>query len=704
MRALSPRPTTIEITEYMEGYVKEYLDAAEIKTATTVVGVEKIGNVEEKGWRVRFQERGKEVKERGFEFLVIATGVFSEPFLPELPGKGEFKGTVKHVAKYDGGKLFSGEDPAKWPKRIVVVGGELSGTELAADIALRVASLPEEVRKEMEVIQVLPRPSWQLPKLQPFEDKKDEKKVRVMCLDLVTGNAVGLSQMPKTKGIREQWRMLHTVLTMVNGSDQSELGPEKHVSEQWRDELVSLGVSDNYRQFLLANSVTWKIGKVTSFPSSDSIEITTTLPGQPSTTSTLPNIDLVLFATGYTPWPTLSRILPQEIIQALPRKDLTSRLYNSTFHPSLGSSGAFIGFQKRPYYLIFELQSRYISLIFTNAISFPPTSNLTRLASGDDCSDLVETGELIPDGDSTPFAFMKTLLPILQPGVMTSTNILTPALKMEDGGTGQRPYISAHLPPFPPGADPSPHSVAAVNELQRYVIHDTNSPAYLGRYIFAQLHGSWTLSRRIISALPGFPSGVFTGTAMFHPRLPTFESSLVDGVDGCAAGPEPRRLAKEEREGRYTLGMEVWEYLYTETGVLKTDTGIEFNARREYIYRLSPDTGVITVWFVAVGSENQKGTVDKYFHTVRIAGREGDEEMGRIWGDKCFEGVRWEVERQGGVKASGEHLCARDWYWPSYRWEFAGAEGGRRLKRWGCRYKVEGPEKRYVAEGVYTRD
>jgi putative flavoprotein involved in K+ transport len=60
--------------------------------------------------------------------LVFATGFNGEPFLPDLPGQEEYRGTLIHAVDYRGYRDWMG-------KKVVVVGSGVSGHDLAQDLA-----------------------------------------------------------------------------------------------------------------------------------------------------------------------------------------------------------------------------------------------------------------------------------------------------------------------------------------------------------------------------------------------------------------------------------------------------------------------------------------------------------------------------------------------------------------------------------------
>ncbi|MFE5241586.1 MULTISPECIES: ArsO family NAD(P)H-dependent flavin-containing monooxygenase [unclassified Streptomyces] len=60
--------------------------------------------------------------------VISATGTWSRPFLPAVPGRDRFTGAQLHTAEYRSPKDFAGQ-------RVVVVGGGNSGAQIAADLA-----------------------------------------------------------------------------------------------------------------------------------------------------------------------------------------------------------------------------------------------------------------------------------------------------------------------------------------------------------------------------------------------------------------------------------------------------------------------------------------------------------------------------------------------------------------------------------------
>ncbi|MGW3507067.1 ArsO family NAD(P)H-dependent flavin-containing monooxygenase [Streptomyces sp. NPDC000994] len=62
--------------------------------------------------------------------VIFATGTWARPFLPAVPGRGDFAGRQLHTAQYRSAADFAGQ-------RVVVIGGGNSGAQMAADLTAR---------------------------------------------------------------------------------------------------------------------------------------------------------------------------------------------------------------------------------------------------------------------------------------------------------------------------------------------------------------------------------------------------------------------------------------------------------------------------------------------------------------------------------------------------------------------------------------
>ena len=170
------------------------------------------------------------------------------------------------------------------------------------------------------------------------------------------------------------------------------------------------------------------------------------------------------------------------------------------------------------------------------------------------------------------------------------------------------------------------------------------------RSIILSLEGMWSLSRRIESANPAYPSGTLRGEAKFQ--------------------------ARNSSDKAFSI-----EYLYSEWGEYHTDRGLTMKATREYVYRYKADIDEMSVWFV---KPDDKETVDYLFHTLEFSGSAVHHA---------------EANKGDEAKAIGYHLCINDYYNASYVFQWA----HRSLDEWHTEFTVTGPQKDYVAKAKYTR-
>ncbi|CAL9366652.1 putative oxidoreductase CzcO [Nocardiopsis dassonvillei] len=111
-------PRRDEVVAYLRDYAAR-LDA-DLRCGHRVERVERDGDA----FALSLAD-GSRVRSRA---LVSATGGFTRPHRPDLPGLADFTGTVLHAAEYRSPAPFAGQ-------RIVVVGGGNSGVQIAAELA-----------------------------------------------------------------------------------------------------------------------------------------------------------------------------------------------------------------------------------------------------------------------------------------------------------------------------------------------------------------------------------------------------------------------------------------------------------------------------------------------------------------------------------------------------------------------------------------
>lgn len=127
-------PHRDEVTAYLQGYA-DWLSIPihtnqHVTTITTDTGGYLISTASGDTYRA--------------DGVVAATGSFGNPYLPELPGRNTFTGTVRHSAEYRDPEPLTGQ-------RVVVVGAGNSAIQIAYELA-DVATVTLAVRSPLQLV------------------------------------------------------------------------------------------------------------------------------------------------------------------------------------------------------------------------------------------------------------------------------------------------------------------------------------------------------------------------------------------------------------------------------------------------------------------------------------------------------------------------------------------------------------------------
>ena len=164
-------PRRAELVSYLESYAETF--RLPIRTSCAVVRVERVGDV----FRVRTSR--EELTTRA---LVVATGILSNPVLPEMEGRERFRGTVTHSVAYRRPEPFAG-------RRVLVVGVGNSGGEIGSELARAGARVTLSVRSGAVALprQVLGVPIQYYSRLMTWLPRRGQRLVLA-----ATGWAAGL--------------------------------------------------------------------------------------------------------------------------------------------------------------------------------------------------------------------------------------------------------------------------------------------------------------------------------------------------------------------------------------------------------------------------------------------------------------------------------------------------------------------------------
>jgi cation diffusion facilitator CzcD-associated flavoprotein CzcO len=156
-------PRAWQVGQYLDRYSKRY-GGADLRLNHKVVGTEMQGGG---SWKVETEsEQGKQTTI--FDYLLVTTGFFGKPIWPEFVPK-DAAVPIVHSSKYRDLKELLQKKHAQGTK-IVIVGGQMSGIEIAGTIATHLSSaLNSPGEKEIEnpeqysIHHVVQRPSWVFP-------------------------------------------------------------------------------------------------------------------------------------------------------------------------------------------------------------------------------------------------------------------------------------------------------------------------------------------------------------------------------------------------------------------------------------------------------------------------------------------------------------------------------------------------------------
>jgi hypothetical protein len=124
-------PSNKEILAYLKRYVRRFDLLPQVRFGTRVELIER--NTQGVGWLVR--SNGAEEKSEIFPYVVVASGRFNQPLVPQLPGLDSFCGQLGVLHS------FGYKDPESFRhKRVLVIGCAISALEIASDLAMLGAS------------------------------------------------------------------------------------------------------------------------------------------------------------------------------------------------------------------------------------------------------------------------------------------------------------------------------------------------------------------------------------------------------------------------------------------------------------------------------------------------------------------------------------------------------------------------------------
>ncbi|CZT04718.1 related to FMO1 Flavin-containing monooxygenase [Rhynchosporium agropyri] len=675
-------PKAWMVGRYLERYLAVYGKGWDLRFGCKVVKVRRIGEGNEIGWNVfvKNHDEGKE-EEIQFDYVIIATGFFGKAKMPQ--GLNDASVPIAHSSQIRKiTTLITGPERKAIGRgrKIVIVGGQMSGVETAAAIAMQISSATNtpgdtsiEDAGKYVVTHLVQKPVWVMPLIFPVDPvmekdgvKEKNRSPNFLPLDLVSYNIgwrpEGVVKNSSGHITTEAAALTHGFMETYTGTNQSEFGPALAISGGTKTEPPLLACSDQYTEFVRNEKIEVITGRMIE-ASDDSVAISTPAGDKEKIT----DVAAIVCATGFDASPSVD-FLPADILQMF-EFDATDDGFplalnvHATISKKVPSLG-FVGFYRSPYWGVMEMQARF----------------LTKLWCGDE-----KAGKSL-DQDTT----METMMSLRKDPRRAQFPMGDYAYLMESfaeildiqrhepspGSTGTRtglitPYRYTYSDVT---ASQKREIDLSLSEHYSTLKASAEKARFVPRAVFRGLQGIWALNRTITSRISTFPSGTLLGTATLLPRYPT--DGPHSGAIGAQQIPPPPSQDNSIKQSNVTSPSKPaadLEYIYFEEGHFLTSFGATMTAKRSYVYRYFEENDCIDLWF----AKGDYLTADYFFHRVKFTGRD--------------EAVGW--------RAVSSHLCIEDMYDVSYTFLFSGAT----LSTWTSEYTVKGPQKDYTIRNVYTR-
>ena len=333
-------PTHLEMHQYLLDYSQQYVDPNCFKLGCHVTKVQRDNNLR---YTVEWMEESS-VQSRDFDGVVVATGFFSKPYLPEAfhsatSAESGFSGTILHSSDYRAPDSFQNQT-------VAVIGSSFSALEISVDVST----------KASRVLNIVPRIPWVIPRYIPMDGK-------VLPVDVAFyRRSQDAPQTPeKVTQTPEMIRDRHAFLKGV-------LGTQKQLALGMPDQSKPLfrAISDDYLSLVQQGTIEVVHGRAVGV-SGTSLEIEAS--DGSNSTFALSGLDSIIACTGFH-----SRLdfLDRDILDVLQYDPLDPfcplTLCYDVLHPQIPNLG-FCGMYQATYFGVVELQARLIANLWSGNMS-----------------------------------------------------------------------------------------------------------------------------------------------------------------------------------------------------------------------------------------------------------------------------------------------------------------------------------------------
>lgn len=484
-----------------------------------------------------------------FDFLVVASGHFGTPSIPNIPGLDSSPRIVhsSNLQSPDDIRSLLGSSPKG---KLVVIGGSMSGVEAASSLALHISFLnfrPDsaaQAGRDYEVWHVGSGPFWVLPTYLPHQyagdssERESTKSIPFVPLDLslydLGRRPQGMNEFVFGPVSPEQISKRNQFFRDMLGNNYGRFGGINITDGQGEEDERPpwVGIADYYTEYIRSGAIKTVRGRAYSVACPHPEKGTTINIQTPTGMTTLTDVAAIVAATGFKPSDSLS-FLPQDILSTLEySKDHFLPLILdswSSAHSDIPNLG-FVGFYRGAFWGPAELQAQNlaqtwakIDLESADPVSLPAEEQLSRAA---------EREKVREFRDFKPAA-LRGQFPLgdyvgLMGSLAQRVNRARIPIEIGGGRGGDvqpaGPVVPARYPPDFMGRDTRLKYTSQEVDITMKALNGTisadPSQGCVGTTaaVFRALHGQWSFER-VQTRVDG--DGVVSGQTTFHPRYPS---------------------------------------------------------------------------------------------------------------------------------------------------------------------------------------
>ncbi|CAF3828287.1 unnamed protein product [Adineta steineri] len=446
-------PNQKDVYVYLTNYIQQSLPNKDIFRFNTQVKNITYSNNK---WTIKYCTKSNDISSEQFDFVIVASGFFDYPYIPNIINLSSFHGTLIHSSDYRSPEQVR-------DKNVIIVGSSMSAAQVASDMAT----------SAKHVTHIISQNFWCLPRFIP----------------LIPNNPISPFLPIDFVFYRQSKRISSQEIVFRNNDDYKKMNDYlKLITDNGQESSKFINTNDEQPAFI-AISDTYNEWNRAAPPINERPDWIFSLILNNGTTIETTCDDIIILCTGYRP---CLDFFSQDILEQLSYipDDVFCPiiLHRSIFHPTLPNL-AFIGMYRGPFWAIIELQSRWVAATFSGLLSIP---SITIQQIGLDMEHRIRTQQprpQFPHGDYVGVVndLAKEVLPTASSG---TNDIVIPTQYQADGS-----------------------NKTVIDEMNS-ICQEANHGRFIAGAIFRALHESKWSFERILTGKPA--DGTVHGQAEFH--------------------------------------------------------------------------------------------------------------------------------------------------------------------------------------------